>query len=131
MDFSQTHTDGPVPVLRLVCSWCGALLREATSPEAATSHGICRKCASVLERDCRRGSTPPQRNLDPPNALGFVEERLNEMMCKLYESREALRDLQKRIGDNGRLLGAVGRALASVRHQEKALAEIQRRIAGL
>src|SRR4029453_13293978 len=107
MDFSQRQVQGDIPVLRMVCSWCGALLRESTSPDAVTSHGICRRGAGVLERDARRGSTPTQRNRGAPTPLAFVEEPLKELMCRLYESREALRDLQKHAGDNGKLLGTV------------------------
>lgn len=39
---------GPEPVtLRLVCGWCGAVIREGSRP---TSHGICVACRDDVEK---------------------------------------------------------------------------------
>ena len=37
-------------LLRVLCSWCGVVLREGTLG-APTSHGLCRSCQTTLERD--------------------------------------------------------------------------------
>jgi hypothetical protein len=50
-------------------------------------------------------------------------------MCRLYETRQALLDVQRRVNADGELIGRVGQILASIRQQERAIAEIQRCIA--
>lgn len=58
----------------------------------------------------------------------FLEERLNELMCRLYESRQMLLEVQKRVHADTEVLGRVRQALAAVRLQERLLVEIQRRL---
>lgn len=58
----------------------------------------------------------------------FLEQRLNELMCRLYESRQMLLEVQKRVRADGDLRSRVGHALAAVRRQERLLVDIQRRI---
>lgn len=58
----------------------------------------------------------------------FLEERLNELMCRLYESRQMLLEVQKRVHADTEVLGRVRQALAAVRRQERLLVEIQRRL---
>jgi hypothetical protein len=107
--------------VRLLCGWCGCLLRESTDARATTSHGICATCARVLE-----GTTSREKSLRSNDLLVSIEEHVNQLMCGLYESRQRLLDIQRRVGDDGELLGRVGQAIAAIRRQERAVAEIQR-----
>ena len=50
--------------IRVVCAWCGALVRASGDPDALTSHGICPACADPLaqadeEQRWRAGSCVP------------------------------------------------------------------------
>lgn len=126
MELTGTRIDGDHATV--VCGWCGKVLRESPDTAALTSHGICCRCAGVLEE---QGSAPQKdaplvRRDDLP---GFLEERLNELMCRLYDSRQTLLDVQKRVAADGELLGRIRQALASVRQQERVLVHIQRRVA--
>ena len=106
---------------RLACGWCGKVLRDSPNAQAHTSHGICDRCARVLE-----GQTTSHRSLpsgDP--VLPVIEEHTNRLMCRLYESKQSLLAIQRRVDGDGELLGLVGRVLASLRHQERVIADIQ------
>ena len=121
MDLVQHEKgDARQDTLRVVCGWCGRLLRDRPGSEAATSHGICDRCARVLERVA--GDEAPRG--EP--AFSALEEHTNQLMCHLYETSQMLLDIQQRVRENGELLGRVGQALASVRRQERAVAHIQR-----
>ncbi len=37
----------PRPLLRIVCSWCGLVMREG-EPGAETSHGMCPECLARM-----------------------------------------------------------------------------------
>ena len=115
-----TESSEPQDV-RVLCGWCGTLLRESTDARATTSHGICATCARVLE-----GTTSREKSLRSDDLLGSIEEHANQLMCGLYESRQRLLDIQRRVGNDGELLGRVGQAIAAIRRQERAVAEIQR-----
>ncbi len=125
MELTGTRRDGDHATV--VCGWCGKVLRHSLDAAALTSHGICRRCAGVLEEQGSAGQkdAPATKSDDLP---GFLEERLNELMCGLYESRQTLLEVQKRVRADGELLGRIGQALASVRQQERVLVHIQRRV---
>ena len=107
--------------VRVLCGWCGYVVHESPDSNALTSHGICSRCARVLEGASDRDKSLPSG--DP--SLATIEEHTNRLMCHLYESKQALLDLQQRVGHDGELLGRVGQVLASIRRQERALASIQ------
>jgi hypothetical protein len=107
--------------IRVLCGWCGCLLRDSSDARAVTSHGICARCARVLE-----GSTSKDKSLRSDDILASIEEHANQLMCGLYEMRQRLVDIQHRVGADGELLGRVGQALTAIRRQERAVAEIQR-----
>ena len=65
-------------------------------------------------------SLPPA---DP--VLPQIEEHTNRLMCRLYESRQSLLAIQRRVCNDAELLGVVGRVLSSVRQQERVVADIQ------
>ena len=111
--------------VRVVCGWCGILLRESTGASAITSHGICPRCVRVLETRSPGDESQPSDDL----VLSRIEEHTNRLMCRLYESRQCLLDVQKRVRNDGELLGRVGQILASIRQQERLIADIQRCIA--
>src|SRR5262245_43495100 len=107
--------------VRVLCGWCGCVVHESPDSNAQTSHGICSGCARVLEGASDRDKSLPAG--DP--TLGTIEEQTNRLMCHLYESKQALLDLQRKVGHDGELLGRVGQVLASIRRQERAVASIQ------
>jgi hypothetical protein len=111
--------------VRVMCGWCGILLRESAGAAAITSHGICPRCARVLENRSTVDESQPSGEL----VLSKIEEHTNRLMCRLYETRQALLDVQRRVNADGELIGRVGQILASIRQQERAIAEIQRCIA--
>ena len=109
-----------------MCGWCGILLRESADAAAITSHGICPRCVRVLEnRSTGDESQPPDDFV-----LSKIEDHTNQLMCRLYETRQALLDVQRRVNVDGELLGRVGQILASIRQQERIIGHIQRCIAG-
>jgi hypothetical protein len=107
-------------VIRVVCGWCGRLLRDSDQPGALTSHGLCPRCAQVLE-----GRTAERLGDDAAAAL---EHRVNVLMCQIYQTRQMLLGMQQRVGTNAELLARVGQALVSIRQQERVVADIQRDI---
>lgn len=60
--------------------------------------------------------------------LRFLDVRLNDLMVRLFRTRETLTDIQRRAGANAALLGQVGIALSTLRESERVLADIQRRL---
>jgi hypothetical protein len=125
MELRQDSISDETPDVRMICGWCGRLLREPQTPAAITSHGICRHCARVLEGRSTDDKSQPSDGL----VLSTIEEHINSLMCRLYESRQSLLDLQRRVHDDGELLGRIGQILACIRHQERVVADIQRCIA--
>ena len=122
MDQRQHLNDGVCAASpRIACGWCGRELRESPNAQAHTSHGICDRCARVLEGQSMSGKSLP--SADP--VLPQIEEHTNRLMCRLYESRQSLLAIQRRVSDNAELLGVVGRVLSSVRQQELVVADIQ------
>ena len=122
MDQRQPLNDGECASgHRIECGWCGRALRESSNAQAHTSHGICDRCARVLEGQSMSGKSLP--SADP--VLPQIEEHTNRLMCRLYESRQSLLAIQRRVSDNAELLGVVGRVLSSVRQQERVVADIQ------
>ena len=119
--------DTPGSRTALVCGWCKKVLRESSDTDALTSHGICRRCASVLEGQYNAGRVGAAAG-DGEDVAGFLEERMNELMCRLYESRQMLLEVQTRVHADTEVLGRVRQALSAVRRQEQLLVEIQRRL---
>ena len=94
-----SKSDEPQDV-RVMCGWCGRLLREPAGEASITSHGICERCARVLEmRPTADESLPPDNLL-----LSKIEEHTNLLMCRLYESRQSLLDVQRRAKRAGDLI---------------------------
>jgi hypothetical protein len=110
--------------VRVLCGWCGCVVHDSTDSNALTSHGICSRCVRVLEGASDRDKSLPSGD----HTLATIEEQTNRLMCHLYESRQALLDLQRRVGHDGDLLGRVGQVLASIRRQEREVANIQQAI---
>ena len=106
--------------VRVACDWCGRSVRVAAGADARASHGICERCARVLE-----GGFDVESLRNSDLSLSALEERTNRLMCHLYESSQMLLDIQQRVRHDGDLLGRVGRALAAIRRQERVVAEIQ------
>ena len=106
--------------IRVVCGWCGRLLRECNESGALTSHGLCPRCAQVLD-----GPTAESRSND---VLAILEHRVNTLMCHVYQTRQLLLGMQQQAGTNVELLARVGQALVSVRQQERAVEQIQQQI---
>jgi hypothetical protein len=121
MELRQGTESSEPQDVRVLCGWCGSLLRESSNARAVTSHGICARCARVLE-----GATSTDKSLRPDDILSSIEAHANQLMCGLYETRQSLLDIQRRVVDDGELLGRVGQALTAIRRQERAVAEIQR-----
>jgi hypothetical protein len=65
---------------------------------------------------------------DTQPLYAFLEERLNDLMCRLYESRRMLLEIQMRVAADGELPGRIAQAITSIRQQERVLAMIQRRV---
>ena len=127
MDSTQMRVEGDETGAPRVCGWCGKVLRDFPDTAALASQGICRRCASVLEGQSIDGHEDAQAASG--NDLNeFLEQRLNELMCRLYESRQMLLEVQKRVRADRDLRSRVGHALAAVRRQERLLVDIQRRI---
>ena len=104
-----------------VCAWCGRMFPKIPNARALPSHGICNRCAWVLEGQTMSDKGHPSG--DP--VVSEIEEHTNRLMCRLYESRQALLAIQRRVGDDAELLGIVGHALTSIRQQERVVADIQ------
>ena len=130
MDATRMRVDEDKPgssSTALVCGWCKKVLRESSDTDALTSHGICRRCASVLEGQYSAGRVGAVVG-DGADLAVFLEERLNELMCRLYESRQLLLEVQTRVPADTEVLGRVRQALAAIRRQERLLVEIQKRL---
>lgn len=41
----------PDPKVRLVCSYCRAVIREALSPAPLVSHGVCATCLPIAHKE--------------------------------------------------------------------------------
>jgi hypothetical protein len=110
--------------VRVLCGWCGYVVHDSADSNAPTSHGICSRCVRVLEGASDRDKSLPSGD----HTLSTIEEHTNRLMCHLYQSRQMLLDVQRRVGHDGELLGLVGQVLASIRQQEREVANIQHSI---
>ena len=117
---NSSHFQSGVTV-KIVCGWCGRLLREAEH-DGATSHGICEKCSSVLEGSGRSSSS------EMDDFVTFLDDHVNQLMCRVYQTRQLLLDVEHRVPADTELMSRVRQALASLRHQERVVAEMQQRI---
>src|SRR6478672_9570105 len=86
--------------VKVVCGWCGRLLRDSQD-DGATSHGICAKCSSVLE-----GTVHPS-SAEMDDFVTFLDDRVNQLMCRVYQSRQLLLDVEQRVGADSHLLSRV------------------------
>ena len=60
MDQRQLLNDGVSAAgPRIACGWCGRAFRESPNAQAHTSHGICDRCARVLEGQSMNGNSLP------------------------------------------------------------------------
>jgi hypothetical protein len=114
----QNETDYSAQ-MRVVCGWCGKLLRDAGAPHLPTSHGICVNCSRVLEGGGMNNNTGHSSD------ISALERHTNVLMCRLYENRQMLLDLQHRVSHDAELLARVGQMLASIRQQERVIGDIQ------
>jgi hypothetical protein len=81
----------------------------------------------VLEEQSRVPQSEVPRDDTQPLHV-FLEEHLNDLMCRLYESRRMLLEIQKRVTTDGELPGRIAQAITSIRQQERVLAMIQHRV---
>jgi hypothetical protein len=108
-----------------MCGWCGTVIGASNGQPSITSNRACARCARVLETRSGGDESQPSGDL----VLSRIEEHANRLMCRLYESRQSLLDVQRRVRDDGELVGLVGQILAAIRQQERVVADIQRCIA--
>lgn len=60
--------------------------------------------------------------------LAFLDSKLNDLMFSMYRTRQTLIAMQEGALSDATMYGRVGEALASLREQERTLADIQQRI---
>jgi hypothetical protein len=63
--------------------------------------------------------------------LAFLDSKLNELMLSQYTTQQTLIVMQRGGLSDAAMHGRVGEALASLREQERLLADVQRRIASV
>ncbi len=63
--------------------------------------------------------------------LAFLDSKLNDLMLSMYRTKQMLIAMKKGALSNAAMHGRVGEVLASLREQERTLADIQRRIASV
>lgn len=115
---SRTNSDACIDV-RVVCGWCGRVLRDSNEAGVLTSHGLCPRCANVLEGGAESSSG---------GELAALEHRVNLLMCQIYQTKQLLVGVQQRLGTDGELSRRVMQALLSIREQERVVAKIQQDI---
>jgi hypothetical protein len=104
--------------ITVVCGWCGSLLRHARDTHAVTSHGLCARCARVLDR--RSEASVCEEKGDE------LEHRVSMLICQVYQTRQLLLSAQQRAGADADISARISHALVSVKQQERVLADIQR-----
>jgi hypothetical protein len=90
----------------------------------------CESCEYVFSVIEFRQTAPANHvAVDPVRALlPVLDSTLNDLMFSLYRTRQALADIQQRMGTDPMLVGQIGQALASARESERVLANIQQRL---
>jgi hypothetical protein len=63
--------------------------------------------------------------------LAFLDSKLNELMLSQYTTQQTLIVMKRGGLSDAAMHGRVGEALASLREQERLLADVQRRIASV
>ena len=127
MEFAQPNLSrrtGPDTsvAIKVVCGWCGRVLRDSRETGAITSHGLCPRCANVLEG---------RVELSSDGLPSDLEQRVNVLMCQVYQTKQLLIGLQRRLNGDAELSARLNQALLSIREQERVVAGIQQKLCAM